>query len=850
MTLRVDPLSRQKPNRRTRAIPVEQARAELKAVIDKLMAQAIDWHQQHETLRGPAFQSAIKITTGAGKSEALRRGIAEFVAEAKKLKLPHRVLFTVPTHKLANESMGRMPEGVVAAIWQGRGVRRNDAGAYVCEAKHVGTGEPMCRNPEAVGLAEEIGLDVEEAACRKGRRGQEPILCPFFRECHYQRQKAAAKSADVVLAAHEMSFASLDPFGHKSDPFGLVVIDEAFWAKGVKTTGQLVVSGLSHDLNRSPVRLGDQVLSDDTALLADLCSRLQRALGSSPEGYVSKAALLAEGLLPSTQHEEGSGRAAAKLEWRRKVDVNLRPDSSIEERRRKATELAFHGQLARRAAMWRAVDELLTGEAEVSGRLKLEDRQTSEGTVRKLRLLGREELHDSITALPIVHADATMTADIVKHWLPRLAMVADIEVDAPFERVTQIVGLSVGSKWLTVDDERAVKRRKRLADYIKRLARGRRSLAVTYKNARAELEGIEGLEVAHHGAIEGIDRWGNVEALVVVGRPLPSPKDIENLAAAVTGKPVVAGEPVLKGRAIRMKDGTSRMIEGRVYEQPEAELVRQAITDAGLAQAVGRARGVNRTTGSRVEVFAILSDTPLPGEVDQVVEFSDGAASKLLEQAIVPQFPGDAAKIYRDLFPTSQAARQVYRRSHLRIEDHSSKGVTVSNKDPLLATVTASTPVKYRPKGRGQAERVALVDLSRVPDPRAVLEAALGPLASFELLEAPQAQPAPPIALVAVSESQPVSKAPDRPSRTAYQQPLPLPGIALVVDLDTVREGKLPADTAAAIRHEMKARGTPLGEFAANVGLSKPQACNVLQGRFGMSRQAADRVRGWLSQTG
>ena len=47
----------------------------------------------------------------------------------------------------------------------------------------------------------------------------------------------------------------------------------------------------------------------------------------------------------------------------------------------------------------------------------------------------------------------------------------------------------------------------------------------------------------------------------------------------------------------------------RVYSEPEAEMVRQAVTEAAIVQAVGRARGVNRTEADPVEVFLILDDT-------------------------------------------------------------------------------------------------------------------------------------------------------------------------------------------------------------------------------------------------
>jgi putative DNA primase/helicase len=94
------------------------------------------------------------------------------------------------------------------------------------------------------------------------------------------------------------------------------------------------------------------------------------------------------------------------------------------------------------------------------------------------------------------------------------------------------------------------------------------------------------------------------------------------MAAALTGKPVVVGEMAERGRAIQLKSGAEHVLRGRVYETPEAELVRQAVAENAVVQAVGRARGVNRTEDNPVEVVLILHDTTTPLPVDAVAEFS------------------------------------------------------------------------------------------------------------------------------------------------------------------------------------------------------------------------------------
>ena len=76
-------------------------------------------------------------------------------------------------------------------------------------------------------------------------------------------------------------------------------------------------------------------------------------------------------------------------------------------------------------------------------------------------------------------------------------------------------------------EERVARKRQRLVDACRHLAQGRRGLVITYKDIEKDFAGIEGVEVAHFGAIEGIDRWRDVDVVVIIGRPLPRPDDIE-----------------------------------------------------------------------------------------------------------------------------------------------------------------------------------------------------------------------------------------------------------------------------------------------------------------------------------
>jgi hypothetical protein len=731
-------------------VPLDQARAELEACITGLMTKAIEWHALPQEDRPEPPHAAIKITTGGGKSEQTRKAIATvFIPEMKRRGLPHRVLFLVPTHRLGAEARSKMPKGVTSALWQGR------------EAKDVKTGEPLCLNLDAVKTAVKLGADVEKAAC-KGKRGGQEIKCPHFDQCLYQRQKAVAKQADIIFAAHETGFRLQKSLGKN---FGLVIIDEQSWQRaGLSYKGQLAVEGLGYELKEFPVLdHAGNVDADATAHLSDLISRLQIALRNAPEGYLSKQHLLDAGLLPSTKYEDGSCKRAVKYEWARKVEIDLRPDDSQETRNDIAERNRFQGQIKSRAAMWRALDELLSGEHETTGRLYLLTDTSDAGSVRYINVRRRKELHKDVLALPIVHMDATLDIEIVRYFMPRAELVLDIEVEAPHQRIVQVVGKSTAKTALKPGDrsddeeQRIANFRQNLVDLV-RLATigGQRGLVITYEVIEPSFKTIGNVDTGHFNAIAGIDRWRDVDVAFVIGRPDAPAHEVVRIASALTGRPVVIEKRIVNGKEtnkievakqIRLKDGSVQGILASAYEDPGAELVRRWITESELVQAVGRVRGVNRTASDPVTVLVMCYDGPFAGTVDQVVEWDNikpDVFDRMLLTGLVPASPTDASKLFPDLFESPAAAQQAYWRAGLSVDAFASvaaftrRWLTNPYKN-LYREMSATSPRQmalYRLSGAGQRPRAVFWDARRLADPEAVLTAALGSLASFH--EVPQ----------------------------------------------------------------------------------------------------------------
>jgi hypothetical protein len=301
---------------------------------------------------------------------------------------------------------------------------------------------------------------------------------------------------------------------------------------------------------------------------------------------------------------------AAKLEYMRMVEVNLQPDTSPEERARLVEQHRYRRQILRRARMWKTLHEFFNGRHEIAGRLILETVKEGVATTRYLRVLGKKEIHDTYTELPLLHGDATMEIDLVKHHLPWIQPLISLEVLAPYERITQIIGLSVGKKILALpEDEKDPKhakqkaRRDRLRALVIHLSRGRRTLVISQMHVEEVFDDIPNVETAHYGAIEGLDCYGDVEVIITIGRPMPGPRSIEMTGSALTGKPVSVDERRREQRPILIKDRTEHLLHCRGYGDADADMLSRSIAEGGVLQALGRSRAVNRTAENPVSTI-------------------------------------------------------------------------------------------------------------------------------------------------------------------------------------------------------------------------------------------------------
>lgn len=374
------------------------------------------------------------------------------------------------------------------------------------------------------------------------------------------------------------------------------------------------------------------------------------------------------------------------------------------------------------------------------------------------------------------HLDGTTHAEVLRIWAPNLETI-DIEVQAPFQHVRQIVGAEFGRRAFTQNMNNVHK----LVDLIVvELAATLGDVLVIAQLAVEDLIAKEllrrfgtlpaRLHLAHHGGVTGLDKYGRVARVVVVGRPATSRSQGERLAELLRGQAVRVvpdgdGDrwPSMTA-GIRMADGTGRAVRQPRHPDPLVEAVRWSLTEGAVVQGIGRPRGVRRPPNWPV-VITVLNELALPLTVAEVVKWSAAqptrAAVAVAEAALtgraLPLAPADLHAARPDLFISAEAVRLALKREKggqtpIKEASYYYRSLTpLSGNDYLL-------PARYRKAGGRGSLAAALVPLE---GGRGALEAIVGPLAVY--IQAEQERSAEPDAAPGVPATSPEQSA-DRPA--------------------------------------------------------------------------------------
>lgn len=537
---------------------------------------------------------AMRVTTGVGKTRIVIRKIAELL----KITAAKTVIYAVDRHMLSEKIEEQFREhGIEARIFRGRSA---------VDPVHYDKDKPkeeqirMCLRPEAVALALRSRAAVLETCCKKGKR-----KCPLLPRCGYFRQMPEkGEKVDVWIVASDMLFHSQEALG-KPD---FVIIDEAIWMKGIRGS----VQRKKKDADEPAVAIGSLLRDGPVNFVTDDDRRddwrntLGRALMLQKEnGGVNRSHL--EETLSSKDCTEAIG-----LEWRLIPKIKQEPNSSDDTIMLLATSDLIDTIIHTRRVIkiWATVRELLEDyETEVSGRLTLKQ---SNGQ-RVIEWRGVAPINDQFNRSPTLMLDATLPdLPVLNVYYPQAQVVADIKVAMPpHVRIVQVLGSPTSSSKLIEtgklkDTEQHLNAVKRYV-WQRWCETGRqRSLVVSQEKVEAWMQDKlpENVELEHFNNIAGLDEFKDVRLEVLIGRTMPGPTALEALAAALSGRQpqLIASNPKGYGwypqvkRGIRLVNGKGVAVD-RCDQHPDAfvESIRWQICEGELIQALGRARGINRT---------------------------------------------------------------------------------------------------------------------------------------------------------------------------------------------------------------------------------------------------------------
>jgi putative DNA primase/helicase len=596
----------------------------------------------------------IAADVGLGKTHAWLKRVELLVAAGKAPVL------AVPRHRLGEEIVDKLARvGISAAVYSGRGAVDPDTPA-----------KKMCRQIERVELITNALASVSTRACKDGDR-----ICEHFATCGYQRQ--LEEHPDVWIIPHQLLFIGRPRFIPKPD---VLAIDESFWSASL------------HGIDRPEIFLlrsliEDRSIADDITSTADLIvisHEVHAALTREDAGRIRRTVLALTGLTPSDLD------AARKLEWRRKIDIDdVYPGMPMATLRAICNRVAERNRgVARLARFWELLIRTITAPDERSPWLELCLDMLSSSTSGRaeptIRMTWRDDIHPDWRA-PAIIMDATMPIAIVRQFWPEAEEPCRISASMPHTRVQQIIDRPMTADMLIPTEgasEHTNATRRANVERVRRFIEVRaddvqpgRVLVICQKGLEDALVASElpsNVEVEHFNNVNGENTWSDVALVVVIGRTEPAPERVERVARALFATAIEEIAPDDKGairypmveRGIRTREGSGVSAQGPRHPDPRAEAVRWAICEAGLVQAIGRGRGVNRSPADRLQID-ILTNVVLPLEVDEVTTWEriqPSLAEVMRARGAVPTTYADMASAYPDLFRSADGARMALSR--------------------------------------------------------------------------------------------------------------------------------------------------------------------------------------------
>ena len=723
-------LAQREADRRTRHAPAQ-------ARIWARVAVILDPRVPSPPSAGPV-RRLVRGGQGTGKSLAA----TDLLAEAGGLLS----LLLVPTHARATEAAAELRRAIAG---------RRDAPA-VMEMRGMGADRPdgggtMCALAPAAEAVHARGEATSAVLCPR---------CPYRAGCPYLAQRAdlsrhaARRRGVVVIATHPWAFMPL-PGGAEPDLVvpDLVVVDEALPAHGTERA-TLPLSALRDRrrvADRGGAGPGDAEAPPDLA--GDALAAVADAFERAPAAPI--AALRRTGW--TAERMEGAARA---LGARRPGGTRRAIEAAYAEAGAGADPAALGHRIAcalgdggaalasHRALILRAVARDLESGAKagVGAVAATYAQRGPTGSWEALPAVSGHVMRPLAGIPPTAHLlvlDGTADPEVAALTFGPLE-VAGERVDRR-ARVIQCIGRRWSKRSLTGAGggrEAAAEAARLRGELIPFLGTRPKALVVAPK-AVLDALGADGWRGrgAHFGALRGLNAYADAAEVIVIGREEPwrEAEGIGRALAAAAGAATfapLAGPPGTVRRGLRMRDGSRVGVDVPVHPDPWAQRALEAMREAEVVRAVDRLRPHFRPDVIRVTILAELALDLAVDAVTRWADLRDGGtrpARALARAGLLPLRATDAMAVAPGVWPSMRSAERDLAEVAKGLSRHfpkkASKGVGGIAINPLILCEYRTAPKC------GRAGKVArLVIAGPCADPRAKAEAALGPLAHFEVL--------------------------------------------------------------------------------------------------------------------
>ena len=545
------------------------------------------------------------------EGEALfEAAFAEFLKRAKKERVYVAVGFPTGTGKTTIAGRLMNDSALPAAEYYAPTHNLLDriVGDHLADAAHYRgmLAKDNCLRPAQVKAALRAGTPVIESCCKRTLPDGTVILCPDYDRCPFQK-----------MLLQEPRFWALPTsmvFHHQAklgDP-EIVVIDE------IDTMWHDAIIGLpqpDQPFSFLPdVEVRDLVGDQPPPGLSFARRRLMQAFArQQDEGGVSHACF--DGLLDRADIKAALIREKSYL---RKIGNPLLPGDEEAQRQEKRAKLEAHRHGNIVIKILEAVQDLLQRDG-VSGRLKL----VGYGSKRAVKVYGLRKIVERVAAHSVFAMTATPPKKkLIDLFLPGVEIHESPKLAAPNMIMRQVWHSPTAKHKLSEQkngkpDNRHHRRKVRAYILWRWRSLGRpETLIVTNQGYEDWLmvRGLpDGISVRHFNDIRGDDDYKEVGLLIVIGRPMPSPTEVELYAGILNGV-----EPTQKlkpkeyypfKRQVEKRQGEWVRVEQ--HPDPLCDALLWTICIAEIVQAVGRGRGIRRDEHNPL-IVDVLADVDLP----------------------------------------------------------------------------------------------------------------------------------------------------------------------------------------------------------------------------------------------